>query len=260
MKIGLCTPTKNIEKVKEIGYDYIEVAGNEIAAMTDEEFEAFAKKRDALNYPVAGFNAYCNEKTPIVGDNFTEEKARVYAEKMCKRGARLGIKNIGVGAPMARKLPAGYDMDKAYNQCKRFLEITADEAAKYGINVLFEALHDKCCDFANHTADGIKLVKDINKDNLRIVLDFYHMEVMGEDITDIKDVMPYVRHLHYNHTPEGSLDREYIIPEDEENLIKIKKAVEECGYDGTFSIEPNDTPDFDKVAPVTYSVMKKVFG
>ena len=45
MKIGLCTPTKNIEKVKEIGYDYIEVAGNEIAAMTEEEFNAFVAKK-----------------------------------------------------------------------------------------------------------------------------------------------------------------------------------------------------------------------
>ena len=40
MKIGLCTPTRNIEKVKAMGYDYIEVAGNEIAAMSDEEFDA----------------------------------------------------------------------------------------------------------------------------------------------------------------------------------------------------------------------------
>ena len=260
MKIGLCTPTKNIEKVKEIGYDYIEVAGNEIAAMTEEEFNAFVAKKETLGYPVAGFNAYCNDKTPIVGDGFSEEKAKAYAEKMCARGAKLGIKNIGVGAPGARKLPAGYDMDKAYAQCEKFLEITATEAAKYGINVLFEALHDKCCDFANHTADGIKMVKKINMDNLKIVLDFYHMEAMGEDITDLKDIMPYVRHLHCNHTPEGTLDREYIVPEDEEMLMKIKKAVSECGYDGTISIEPNDTPDFDKVAPVAYVVMKKVFG
>ena len=46
MKIGLCTPTKNIEKVKEIGYDYIEVAGNEIAAMTDEVFNAFVSQKE----------------------------------------------------------------------------------------------------------------------------------------------------------------------------------------------------------------------
>ena len=151
-------------------------------------------------------------------------------------------------------------MDKAYAQCEKFLEITAAEAAKYGINVLFEALHDKYCDFANHTADGIKMVKKLNMDNLKIVLDFYHMEVMGEDITDIKDIMPYVKHLHCNHTPKGKLDREYIVPEDEQMLMKIKKAVSECGYDGTISIEPDDTPEFDKVAPVSYAVMKKVFG
>ena len=104
------------------------------------------------------------------------------------------------------------------------------------------------------------MVKKLNMDNLKIVLDFYHMEVMGEDITDIKDIMPYVKHLHCNHTPKGKLDREYIVHEDEQMLMKIKKAVSECGYDGTISIEPDDTPEFDKVAPVSYAVMKRVFG
>ena len=228
--------------------------------MTDEEFDAFVAKKEALNFPVAGFNAYCNDKTPIVGDNFSEDAARAYAQKMCARGAKLGIKNIGVGAPMARKLPEGYDMDKAFEQCKKFLSITSEEAAKYGINVLFEALHNKCCDFANHTADGVKMVKELNIDNLKIVLDFYHMEIMDEDVTDLDEVMPYVRHLHCNHTPAGTTDREYIIPEDEELLTTYKNAISKYGYDGTFSIEPNDTPDFDKAAPVSLAVMKKVFA
>ena len=39
-----------------------------------------------------------------------------------------------------------------------------------------------------------------------------------------------------------------------------KADVSRFGYDGTISIEPNDTPDFDNVAPVSYAVMKKVFG
>lgn len=259
MKIGLCTPTKNIEKVKLLGYDYIEVAGNEIASMTDSEFEKFAVKKDELNFTVLGYNAYCNEKTPIVGDNFDEELVRVYAEKMCFRGNRLGIKNIGVGAPMARKLPKGYDMDKAFSQCKKFIEITANEAKKYNINVLFEALHNKCCDFANNTEDSLRIVKEINLENVKMVLDFYHMEIMGEDIFDIKKYMPYVNHLHYNHTPKGTTDREYIIPEDEEVLIKIRDAVLDYGYNGTFSIEPNDTPNFDEAARISIGVMKKVF-
>ena len=260
MKIGLCTLTRNIEKVKDMGYDYIEVAGNEIAAMSDEEFDAFVAKKEELDFPVAGFNAYCNQNTPIVGDNFSEDVARAYAQKMAARGAKLGIKNIGVGAPMARKLPEGYDMDKAFEQDKKFLTITAEEAAKYGINVLFEALHNKCCDFANNTSDGVKMVKELNIDNLKIVLDFYHMEVMGEDITDLDEVMPYVKHLHCNHTPEGTVDREYLTEADEELITSYKNAIAKYGYDGTFSVEPNDTPDFDVLAPKTLAVMRKVFA
>ena len=42
MLIGLCTKLDNIEKVKEIGYDYIELSGNEIMSLSDEQFYDFA--------------------------------------------------------------------------------------------------------------------------------------------------------------------------------------------------------------------------
>lgn len=259
MKIGLCTPTRNLEKVKEIGYDYIEVAGVEIAAMTEEAFEAFARRRDALDFPVMGLNAYCNDQTPMVGEGFSEEKVRAYAEKVCRRGARLGIRNIGVGSPGARILPEGYDQERAKAQCRKFLEITADEAGKYGICVLFETLHDRCCNFMNHTKETVQFVQSVRRENVQMVLDFYHMRVMGEDITDLKDIMPVVRHLHCCHIPAGTINMAYLVPEDEEMLRQIREAVVACGYDGTISVEPFDTPDFEQAAATTFQIMKKIF-
>ena len=260
MQIGLCTPSKNIEKVKQIGYDYIELSGNEIMAMPEREFEALALRRAKLNYPVMGFNAYCNEKTPIVGDGFQAERARSYAAAICERGARLGIRFLDVGAPAARRLPIGYDKAKADLQCKKFLEVTAKEAEKYHIDVLFEALHNKCCNYVNYTVESLRLVREMDIENLKINLDFYHMEIMKESLENLSDVMPYVRHLHYNHISAGKLDREFIIPEDIPVLMKIKNILDDCGYDGTFSVEPDDTPAFDEVAPVSYKVMRTVFS
>ena len=82
----------------------------------------------------------------------------------------------------------------------------------------------------------------------------------GEDITDLDEVMPYVKHLHCNHTPEGTVDREYLTEADEELITSYKNAIAKYGYDGTFSVEPNDTPDFDVLAPKTLAVMRKVFA
>lgn len=259
MQIGLCAPTNKIEQVKSFGYDYIELSGIEIMSMSQKVFQDFVVQKEALHYPVMGFNAYCNGTTPMVGEAFSEQKVRRYAAEICERGASLGIQFLDIGAPAARMLPTGYDVEKADAQCKRFLEITAQEAEPYGIYVLFEALHHKCCNYANHTADALRLIKELDIDHVRINLDFYHMEIMGEQMEDLSCVMPYVRHLHYNHISPGKLDREFITPDDRPALHKIKQAIAACCYDGTFSVEPDHTPQFDHLAPISYVVMKEIF-
>lgn len=259
MQIGLCTKLDNIEKVKEIGYDYIELSGNEIMSLSDRMFLEFAKRKNNLDFPVQGFNAFCDAKTPIVGEGFSEKKVKEYAAKICERGASLGIRFLDVGAPMARILPENYSRDRADTQCKKFLEVTAKEAEQYGIEVLFEALHNQCCNYVNYTVEALEIVKAINIENLKINLDFYHMQIMNETLDNLSEFMPYVRHLHYNHISPGNLDREFIIPEDKPILYQIKDAVTACGYDGTFSVEPDPVLDFEKRAIISYNVMKEVF-
>ena len=260
MLIGLCTKLDNIEKVKEIGYDYIELSGNEIMSLSDEQFYDFADRKKRLDFRVEGFNAYCNAKTPMVGDLFCEKTVQAYAAKICERGAVLGFRFLDIGAPAARMLPDGYNRVKADNQCKKFLEITAKEAQKHNIEVLFEALHNQCCNYLHYSKEALKLVQEVNMDNLKINLDFYHMEIMQENFEDAIPIMPYVRHLHYNHISPGKLDREYIIPEDKPVLQQIKRIIDAGSYDGTFSVEPDDTPAFERLATVSYQVMREIFG
>ena len=40
MKFGLCSGLDKMAQAKQLGYDYLELAVNSIAAMTDEEFDA----------------------------------------------------------------------------------------------------------------------------------------------------------------------------------------------------------------------------
>lgn len=260
MLIGLCTKLNNIEKVKEIGYDYIELSGNEIMSLSDAQFYKFAEIKHRLGFRVEGFNAYCNAKTPMVGDSFCEKTVQAYAANICERGAALGIRFLDIGAPAARILPNGYNQTKADNQCKKFLEITAMEAQKYNIEVLFEALHNKCCNYVHYSKEALRIVQELNIDNLKINLDFYHMEIMQENFEEAIPIMPYVKHLHYNHISSGKLDREYIVPEDKPILQRIKSIIEAGHYDGTFSVEPDDTPAFERLAPISYQVMREVFG
>ena len=46
---------------------------------------------------------------------------------------------IGIGVPLARRLPSEYDRSLADAQCRRFLEVTAETAQKYGIRINYDA-------------------------------------------------------------------------------------------------------------------------
>lgn len=255
MKIGCCSPIKYYKDVKLLGYDYIELSGTEVYNATDDEWNSFVELYHKIQLPVLGFNAYCDEKLPIVGDGFSQEATTRYAEILTSRGAQVHIKNLGIGAPKARQLIKEYDIDKANSQAINFLKITSSIAKQYNQQVLFEALHPLCCNYVTHTQDAINIVKQCNDPNIGIVLDFYHMEVAGEDITSLNDFMPYVRHLH---TSGNGINhqRDFLTMQDKDKLVSLKNAIHT--YNDTISIESVST-NFIEDAKVNLDVMRSIF-
>lgn len=234
----------------------MEFAGIEIYSMPQVQFDALVTLKNVVQLPVLGFNSYCTGDVPIVGEGFSEEKIAEYAEILCSRGEKLGIQSVGIGAPKARMLPKGYDRKKADLQAKSFLSITNRIAKDHGQMVLYEAVHKYMCGYCNFTQEAMEMVKDLNEDNIKMVLDFYHMAVMGEDITQIAYAMPYVKHLHVSHLGENYV-RDYISEKDAGWLKEVFTALQSCGYDGTMSIEA-DIHDFEKEGPWGLEVLRKI--
>ncbi|MCI1958361.1 MAG: sugar phosphate isomerase/epimerase [Clostridia bacterium] len=239
MKIGLCVFSQNIERAAESGYDYIQLPGFEIAEMTDDEFKNVAKKVEKCGITVLGFNAYCTGRLPIASDGFNEENTRKYADLLLKRGCMLGVKNFGIGAPSARKLPKGADVKKAWENGKRFLISTAEEAEKFGINVLVESLNKKCCDFITTLSESKKMVDEVNMKNVHMIVDFYHMKVNGEDYKTAVKYLPYTYDVHISGCGPKN-ERPFINESNMDELIKISDILKDSGYDKTLSLEPDN--------------------
>lgn len=255
MRFGCCTAAANYDKLVKCGYDFIELSGHEVCFMEEQEWQRFVKKVSKAGIPCVGFNDFCHDRPAIVGDGFDRDEARAYIVRLVERGAQLGIKNIGIGAPTARRIPEGYPKDKADQQCRSFLEIATEEAAKHGLNILFEAVHSHMCNYATYTDDALAMVKELNIDNLHMVLDFYHMEAMNEDRLDFERCIPYIRHLHFS-TCEENYGRKYPSEADFEILSRIMKKLFSLGYDGTLSIEAGTT-DFEADALRALDILKR---
>jgi sugar phosphate isomerase/epimerase len=196
MKFGLCTPAENIPALHKLGYDFIELRGIDIRKADWQKIRDIAAMAERFAIPCSGFNAYCGKDLPIVGPDFDPAAVRAYAQDVCEKGAMLKIKTVGIGSPRAGCLPDGFPADEADRQMEEFLVITAQEAAKYGQFVLLESPNTKICNYLTATPDALAMVRRMALPNLAIVLDFYHMNVMSEDVTQIAEYMPFVRHLH----------------------------------------------------------------
>ena len=256
MKYGLCTDMAHYEQLCNNGYDYIELAGTEVIAASDLVLHELKRKIMGSGVPCIGFNSYCDASLPIVGDGYNRFSTAIYAERICERAALLGAKALGIGSPLARKLPNGYDMNRANEQAEEFLRTTAEIAKPYSITILFESLNTKTCDYMVHTPDALALVKRLQKDveNIAMVLDFYQMSMMDEDITDIKYVMPYVRHLHINGF-DALGNRTYLFEDQMEYFSLAISSAKKWGYDATISVEAK-TANFQEDAVRSLRILK----
>ena len=236
MKIGCCTVIDNYKELCDLGYDFIELAGVSVIKMSEAELEEAAKLIAKNNIPCNGFNLYCGADLQMVGPQFDLQKARSYAAEISRRGRILGIRGIGLGSPLARRIPVGFDRLIAAQQFKDFVRVTAEECAKQGIMLLLEALNPHIADVVINTPEALAIVRELDMPNLRMVLDFHHLTRAEEDVSGIAYVMPYVEHLHIDHSEEN--DRYHLREEGVPFYSRCITAARACDYDGTLSLEP----------------------
>lgn len=99
MKYGCGTTIDNYSILQDLGFDYIELPGNQISKMTDEEFDALKTILENGNVKCCGFNAALTPDIVITGEGYDLEKAKAYAELLCKRGSQLHISAIASAPP-----------------------------------------------------------------------------------------------------------------------------------------------------------------
>lgn len=237
MKFGCCCRREQIESCAEAGFDYVELSAYELSCMNSGELQDVLRKLEKLRIPCLALNDYTDSCPAIVGDGFDEEKIRRYAREICAKAAYIGARCIGIGAPNARIMPVKYSYYRAFGQAVRYLQIVAQEAAQYkDLAVMMEALNYRSCNFCNTQQQALNLVTATGMSNVKLELDFYHLEMMAESYDIFGALMPYIGHLHIS---EKNPDDERCFFQDDnvDILKKAKEVLTRYGYEGNISVE-----------------------
>lgn len=240
MKLGLCTGVKNIESAIELGYDYVVLSGTEISAMSEAEFAGLEEKIITCEIPVFAFNGLCPPTVDIAGPDYSYEISKVYAEKLIKRGSRLGIRNIGIGSPKSRIIPAGYSRKDAWNNARCFISTVADEAESCGMLAAVEELTYKYCNCINTLEESRLMMEAVNKDNVGIIIDFFHMEADGYPAEAAADYIKYAYDIHISGIDKDRVPgRPFVGMNDLAKLQTIARLLAAHGYNKTVTLEPD---------------------
>ncbi len=238
MKYGVCTTIDNYNMLDAAGFDYIELAGNIITKLSDEDFAHTKKIIETGRVKCCGFNASLPPEILLCGNDFNLETAKKYVELLCKRGSELKISAIGIGSPKSRAFAKGDSLDVAWSQVESFMSMLADVALPYGITVMYESLNHTESQLGLKIREGADLVQKLGKKNLKIVFDIYHMHMEQEDFAELEYALPHVHHVHI--AERVGQERRYPSEDLRSYYKEALKRLVDFGYTGAICTEAFD--------------------
>jgi D-psicose/D-tagatose/L-ribulose 3-epimerase len=188
-----------IEKVAKLGFDIIEVAAHHINEYSDAELAVIRQSaKDNGIILTAGIG-------PSKTKNLSSEDAAVRAagkavfERTLSNVAKLDIHTIGGALHSYWPIDYSQPVDKAgdYARGVEGIHGIADFANDLGINLCIEVLNRFENHVLNTAAEGVAFVKDVGKNNVKVMLDTFHMNIEEDSFGEaIRTAGPLLGHFH----------------------------------------------------------------
>ena len=251
LQVGYCTSVKNLAAAKAAGFDYVELATTEIAAMSDAEFETTMHTAAAVGLPTPASNLFLPATLKVTGPDVDVDRQVAYVTGAFERLARLGVDTVVFGSGGARRVPDGFARDAAFRQLVEFGRRVGPLARARGVTVAVEPLRHEETNIVNSAAEGLDLVEAVNDAGFQLMVDFYHLASEHEDPRIIERARGHVRHLHMAN-PAG---RVFPRAADEFDYEPFFASLRAIGYDRRISVEASTT-DLQADAPRAIALLR----
>lgn len=224
-----------ISKVAELGFDVLEVCGAGLTELSDEELTALKDEASRCNVMLTACIGLAKE-LDVSSENEAVRKAGIaYMKKLLDKMALAGIGQIG--GIIYAYWPVDYS-EPVKKEAVRKISIEsvrelADYAKEKDITLTLETVNRFEQFMFNDAAEATQFVKEVDRDNVKVMLDSFHMNIEEDGFYDpIVNTGKYLGHYHVGEANRKVPGKGHI-PWDE-----IGRALKEIGYDGTVVMEP----------------------
>lgn len=269
MKFAICNEVfegweidKVLEFVSKIGYEGIEIApftlAQRVTLISKEERKELKNKIKKYNLEFVGLHwllvspkgLYINHP-----DKSLREETKKYFFELIKFCSLLDGKIMVIGSPKQRNVVNDISYQDAWNFAREVFSEWSKVAEDEGVILCLEPLAKTETNFINTHTEAIKMIREVNSKNFRLLLDVKAMCDENIPIQDIiKESKEYLAHFHANDVnlrEPGSGDVDF---------VPIFKTLKEINYSGYVSIEVFDFKEGpEKIATNGLSYLKEVF-
>lgn len=225
---------KALAALQEAGCDFAELGVGMVAPeLPEEAFEEFRRVLRSSPLVVECYNSFIPPDVRLVGPERDPHRIERYVAVAIERVAATGGKVIVFGSGGARRIPEGYPRDAAERELREFLHLAAEHARRHGVIIAIEPLNRSESNVINSVAEAVGWARRVDREEVRVLVDFYHLTVEGEPFSHIAEAGRCLAHVHVADTGRlypGSGSYDY---------GGFFAALHDAGYDERLSVECN---------------------
>lgn len=236
MRFGCClnmvascpdgTGIEYIEKLAELGYDYVELPLAEMMMFSEENFNHLKKLVQDSGLECEVCNNFFPKTLRLTGEEVNMDMILTYAQKALDRAHELGVKYVVFGSGPAKNVPEGYPIEKGYQQVVNLLKQLGVIAGNRGITIVIEPLRKVECNLINTFKEGCGLAADVNHACVKVLVDFYHLSEEKESLANIlENGKQFLRHVHFAN-PNGRVYPENMREGDYQTFFDVLRKIE----------------------------------
>lgn len=254
MKFGACIDN-SLEMIKQCARgncEYVELNFALLTNTDEKQYDELKKTLENENIKAKAANCFIPGEYQITGPNADIGPIKKYLEKGLKRAKELGIEFIVFGSGGARNMPKGFsNKEQAFDQCVKFLQEISPIVKEFDIKIVIEPLRYDYNNIINTVAEATKLAKAVDRDNIGVLADLYHILYNDEGMQGVVDAGDLLWHCHIARLYNNMIP----LKDDGEDYSIFFDALKKINYDGMMSIEGN-CDDFSKQVGESMEVLE----
>ncbi|MDB5013318.1 MAG: hypothetical protein JWQ25_1520 [Daejeonella sp.] len=163
-------------------------------SLTEEQFAFNLQQIKKAKCKLYVCNVFFPSQIKIAGPSVNEKRVLSYADSVFMRAKKARVSLIVLGSSGARRLPDGYNQEKAKVEFAALCRKLAMLAKKYQVMIALESLETAETNFLLTLKSAAEVVRMVNHPSFKLNADIFHMMREGESpksILSAGDVLAY---------------------------------------------------------------------